>query len=695
MKKTLLLVVAFAMAMVFQVNAQVRKCAADDLHKVKMANNPEYAKNQQNLERLTEKYIADVKAGRVSGGNVVIPCIVHVVYANSQENISTAQVQSQIDRLNDDFSATNSDYNQTPSIFTSVRSGDNGIRFELLETKRYSNSRSTWGTSDLVKSTYPPIEPARILNMWVADIGGGILGYAQFPNDTPATDGVVMSPQYFGDASKGSGFYLSAPFNLGRTATHEVGHWLNLRHIWGDGGCSQDDFVSDTPVAGQSNGGCPAANTNTCSGGESDMFMNYMDYVDDACMFMFSAGQKSRMNATFSNGGGREGFLLDPVYTPGGGSGGGGGTTCDDTEVSFTLVYDQYPSETSWTLKKGSTTVASGNGSGASANSTATQTLCLVDGDYTFTINDSYGDGICCTYGNGSYSFTNGSTDLASGGQFTSTDTKTFTIGGSTGGGGGGTGGGSAVLGTYDFESGGFQGWADGGSDCARYTNGTYSYGGNASIRIRDNTSSSVMSSPTFSAASYDAVEVEFFFYANSMENNEDFWVQASTNGGSSYSTIATYARGANFDNGTFYSATVTVPASNNLKIRFRCDASGNNDQIYIDDVTVTGVSSARLHGNTITNLGAVNRGGVEAIETSLDNEFSIFPNPASDILNIRMESLEGAKVQIYNVSGQLVREAVLSDSKPSISVAGLKQGIYILKAVSGGSTFTKRFVKQ
>jgi len=427
MMKRLLLMLTAVCCFHFS-QAQQRECASHEVHERMLKENPSYAQRQAQIENLTNDFIKNGAAQRQANGQIIIPCVVHVVYANSQENISDAQVQSQIDRLNKDFAATNSDYNQVPSIFTNVRSGDTDIRFELIEIKRFSNSRSTWGTNDAVKSAYPPIEPARILNMWVADIGGGILGYAQFPGGSPSTDGVVMSPQYFGDAtaSGGGSFYLSAPFDRGRTATHEVGHWLNLRHIWGDGGCGVDDFVNDTPVAGGPNNGCPSAGTNSCSGGLSDMFMNYMDYVNDACMFMFSAGQDARMQATFSSGGGREGFLLDPVYNPGN----PGGGTCNDTEVTFALTTDNYGSETSWSITQGSTTVASG--SGYASNQSYTETICLPDGDYTFTINDQYGDGICCQYGNGSYSLSDGSTTLASGGQFTNSESTNFTIGGST-----------------------------------------------------------------------------------------------------------------------------------------------------------------------------------------------------------------------------------------------------------------------
>ena len=114
---------------------------------------------------------------------------------------------------------------------------------------------------------------------------------------TSSTDGVVL---LYSSLPGGS----AAPYNEGRTATHEVGHYLNLRHIWGDGRCRQDDFVADTPSSDGANYGCPSYPTVNCK--STDMTMNYMDYTDDACMYMFSEGQKSRMRAIFAPGGSRE-----------------------------------------------------------------------------------------------------------------------------------------------------------------------------------------------------------------------------------------------------------------------------------------------------------------------------------------------------------------------------------------------------
>jgi hypothetical protein len=138
----------------------------------------------------------------------------------------------------------------------------------------------------------------------VCDISGGILGYAQFPGGSAATDGVVLDYQYTGTIGT-----ATAPFNKGRTGTHEVGHWLNLRHIWGDATCGTDQ-VNDTPTHNTANYGCPTyPHLSTCTGTPVEMTMNYMDYTDDACMYMFSAGQTARMQALFATGGARTSLL--------------------------------------------------------------------------------------------------------------------------------------------------------------------------------------------------------------------------------------------------------------------------------------------------------------------------------------------------------------------------------------------------
>jgi hypothetical protein len=137
-----------------------------------------------------------------------------------------------------------------------------------------------------------PTDPAKNLNLWVCPLGGGLLGYAQFPGGPAKTDGVVINYRAFGTTGT-----AKTPFNLGRTAVHEVGHYFNLRHIWGDTeDCSGSDFVADTPNCAGPNYGKPKFPKVTCNNGPNgDMFVNYMDYVDDDVMVMFTPQQVTRM----------------------------------------------------------------------------------------------------------------------------------------------------------------------------------------------------------------------------------------------------------------------------------------------------------------------------------------------------------------------------------------------------------------
>lgn len=280
-----------------------RSCYSDEHLKEQLKADPGLAQRMEEFELKSAQAIAE---GRIVNGVLEIPVVVNVLYRTTAENISLAQIQSQIDVLNRDFNATNTDYNTANNPYSSVRANV-GIRFVLDQVIRKSTTKTSWGTNDAMKKTAQgglnPTSPTTKLNMWICTIGGGILGYAQFPGGSSATDGVVLDGKYTG--TTGTATY---PFNLGRTATHEVGHWMNLRHIWGDATCGSD-LVSDTPTHNTANSGVPAVgHRSTCSGTPLEMYMNYMDYTDDRGMYMFSNGQKSRMLAIFNVGGSRASF---------------------------------------------------------------------------------------------------------------------------------------------------------------------------------------------------------------------------------------------------------------------------------------------------------------------------------------------------------------------------------------------------
>ena len=281
------------------------------------------------IEQQTAQYIQNpTKKKRTV---ITIPVVVHVVYNMNVQNISDAQIASQIDVLNKDFRKTNVDFANTPGIFQPI-AADCEIEFVLA--KRDPNGDSTNGITRTYTATASFLQNNNVkyaatggkdawpatsyLNIWTCKLSGGLLGFAQFPGGPDASDGVVISYKAFGTMGA-----ALAPFNKGRTATHEIGHWLNLFHIWGDdgGSCNGTDLVEDTPNQGAENYGSPVYPHISCNNTPfGDMFMNYMDYSNDASMSMFTAEQKLRMDALFINGGSRFSLLSSqggiPPYIP-------------------------------------------------------------------------------------------------------------------------------------------------------------------------------------------------------------------------------------------------------------------------------------------------------------------------------------------------------------------------------------------
>ncbi|NNL92387.1 MAG: T9SS type A sorting domain-containing protein [Saprospiraceae bacterium] len=682
------------------------------------------------IEKATRKFMNNPQ--KAVTGIVTIPVVVHVVYNTAAQNISTAQINSQITILNEDFRRLNSDANGTWP-----QAADSEIEFCLATVDpngnttsgitRTSTSVTAHGTNDSVKFTssggidaWPTSD---YLNIWVCNIGGGILGYAQFPGGPASTDGVVNGYQYFGNTGT-----ATAPFDLGRTCTHEVGHWLNLRHIWGDGGCGVDDFVGDTPTSDNPNYGCASGHV---SCGTTDMVENYMDYSDDDCMNLYTEGQKTRMRALFDTGGFRESLLSSnacgtpppPTCSDGIQNGNETGVDCGgdcppcppgcvDTEVTMTIILDNYPGETTWTLTDGGSTLFSG-GPYSTPGATITETWCLADGCYDYNIFDSYGDGICCAYGSGSYIVTDDQGNvLASGGAFTSSETTNFCFGGpppptctdgiqngnETGVDCGGdcppcnTGCTDVDIDFEDFES-GWGIWNDGGSDCRRRYDPQRSLG-NYSIRLRDNTNSSVMTTDNLNLAGFEEVTIDFSFYTFSMENGEDFWLQASTNGGSSYVTLVTWARGTDFQNSQreYENIVITGTFTSNTRFRFRCDASANNDWVFIDNVDIYGCDggTTRTIGVQDINLADNNNQSIESVKT--------YPNPTYDELNVDINATAEQNVQMVVVDpqGKLIDKQLINATQGSniikMNVTDYTPGVYFLHITSGEQKIVEKF---
>ena len=448
-------------------------------------------------------------------------------------------------------------------------------------------------------------------------------------------------------------------------------------------------------------------------------------------------------------------------------------TPCTDTEVTLTINLDNYPEETSWDIRNASgTVVASGGTYGSQPDgSTVTETACLPDGCYDFTIYDSYGDGICCGYGNGSYSLTNGATVLASGGAFGSSELTNFCLGGGpaptctdgiqngqetgvdcggpdcpacptctdgvqngqetdvdcggpdcpacptctdgvqngqeTGVDCGGPdcpacppGGTTTLFGSY-FET-GWDGWTDGGSDCFRYSGGR-SWEGSYSIRIRDNSgSNSAMTYSGVDLTGYTSVDFSFYFYPNSMETGEDFWLRF--NDGSGWQTVAAWASGTSFTNNSFYTTSVTISAADfnfgpNCQFRIQCDASANADRVYIDEVfAIANSGGALIEGTGITNIEKLG----PAPETPANNismtevdeiQVQMFPNPAQDRVTLQSNN-EIESIQIISINGQVVRTIEPAAYQKELILSDLNPGIYYIMVQTNGEIIPQKLVK-
>ena len=355
MKHLFLSATVFVMA-VTSAFGQTRNCGTTEYTNQQILADPSIGIRMDEIESFTNAYIAD---GNQAKATVTIPVVFHVVYRTATENISDARVLAQLNQLNLDFARLNSDAGNTPSVFQGLAANTN-IQFCLAQRDpngaatsgivRRATTVTSFSSNNAIKYTSQggsnAWDATKYLNIWVCNLGSGLLGYAQFPGGSAATDGVVVLYSSVGSlATPGT----AANYNYGRTATHEVGHWLNLRHIWGDATCG-NDLVNDTPTQQTSNGGCPAFPRVTCSNGPNgDMFMNYMDYTYDACMNMFTAGQSTRMNALFAAGGARASLLSSQgCVAPS-----GGGTTCGNPTGLATSNITSSTASISWTAVSG------------------------------------------------------------------------------------------------------------------------------------------------------------------------------------------------------------------------------------------------------------------------------------------------------------------------------------------------------
>jgi len=308
------ILVGIAILFTSLIHAQ-RSCGSTDYGKQQALLNPGLSERASQIESFISQQRLSAKTEEESGKTLRIPVVVHLLYSNGNENIPDEQIRSQIDALNRDFRRKNADSTQTPARFASL-AADITIEFALATADpqgrptngiiRKQSSTTYWNTDDHIKfASYggdDAWDSKSYLNIWIGNLRS-LLGYASVLGGDPSRDGVVINYSAFGTVR------TAAPYNLGRTTVHEVGHWLGLKHIWGDSYCG-DDGVEDTPPQGNFTTGCPSSFRSSCNNGsKGDMYMNFMDYTDDACMNLFTGGQKERILALFKDGGYRNSLL--------------------------------------------------------------------------------------------------------------------------------------------------------------------------------------------------------------------------------------------------------------------------------------------------------------------------------------------------------------------------------------------------
>jgi hypothetical protein len=295
---------------------KISRCGTEENTRALLLQDTGLAKRVQRLSALRQTFLDHPEFNKTDV-YYTIPVVVHVLYnsAYPEQNISDAQIYSQISVLNQDYSRTNSDSSKTPTVWKHT-AGASNFQFALagrdsfgnpctgIIRKSTTNASFVFGSHDerfSSKGGDNAWDRDQYLNIWVvpsisSSSGSEVLGYCTTPGCSKSIDGVTVGYKFFGKSDK------SSYYNLGRTVTHEAGHWLGLYHVWAQNNndCASSDSVADTPNQANSSNGQPVFPvTDMCTPNYPGvMFMNFMDYTDDAGMNMFTNGQIARMNAT-------------------------------------------------------------------------------------------------------------------------------------------------------------------------------------------------------------------------------------------------------------------------------------------------------------------------------------------------------------------------------------------------------------
>jgi len=427
-----------------------RKCSSN-AHMEEKLLDPTFRANRERTIAKFENKLRQTTTSRSAACSspTLLPVAVHFQGATSNDRACLVEIAKKaIAATNRDFSATNNDISQWDNVasrfYPGVNKGVTCVEFQLAS----KNHPSGFGLRDgdvavTINQTNDDFIPQwkGYVNIVVASIDG--LGYSPFGGEGLGDALAVHIDAFAVDGMSCGNVRSPEPFNLGRTLTHELGHYLYLEHIWGDqGGCNQDDGVADTPNQADANDGCPTlGGTPGCS--SEALHMNHMDYSNDACLYMFTAGQSRRMEAWVASD------LYDNLKknvlggsTIGGNDNGNTPTEEEEEEeetagpvtskISMKVKLDDFGSETTFYILDGEGYVVAEYGpfQDDQAGTIINKSIDLPTGIYSFLIEDEYGDGICCEYGNGNWRlFKDGTRIKAANGRFGYWEEYNFAVG--------------------------------------------------------------------------------------------------------------------------------------------------------------------------------------------------------------------------------------------------------------------------